>query len=144
MAGRMRAMTPADVRARAAEAKAYLEDAQLNIESNDPTYWKIAGSSAVLGGIAASDAICGKVLGERYNGEQHGEARKQLDKATSPDTTPGVNFKRLTDEKTNYQYSSSRPTQTNTRGLIKALERLIERMDAVLGFDRADTGPSGR
>lgn len=73
------------------------------------------------------------MLGERYNGEQHGEAKKQLDKATSPDTSPGVNFKRLTDEKTNYQYSSSRPTQANTRALIKALERLIDRMDAVLG-----------
>jgi hypothetical protein len=92
MAGRMRAMAPADVRARAAEARAYLEDAQR-------------------------------------------EARRQLDKATSPDMTPGVNFKRLTDEKTNYQYSSSRPTQANTRALIKALERLVDRMDAVLGSD---------
>lgn len=58
------------------------------------------------------------------------DARSFLE--TAPDTAPGVNLKRLVDEKTNYQYSSARVTLAGTRRLITALERLVEKMDAVL------------
>ncbi|MBF4613319.1 hypothetical protein [Curtobacterium sp. VKM Ac-1376] len=43
----------------------------------------------------------------------------------APDTRPGLHVKRLTDEKTNFQYSTSRVTQKKTRALVTALERLI-------------------
>lgn len=39
-----------------------------------------------------------------------------------------MHFKRLTDEKTNFQYSSSRVTQEQTRALVTALERLVSVM----------------
>ena len=92
---------------------------RLLVESDVQADWKTAGSNAVLGGIAASDAICGAVLGEHHNGEDHREAKRLLDRATSPDTAPGVNLKRLVDEKTNYQYSSARVTLAGTRRLLQ-------------------------
>ncbi|KQS09034.1 hypothetical protein ASG04_09060 [Curtobacterium sp. Leaf183] len=125
-------MSAQDVRVRRDDARSFLETARLLVESDVQADWKTAGSNAVLGGIAASDAICGAVLGEHHNGEDHREAKRLLDRATSPDTTPGVNLKRLVDEKTNYQYSSARVTLAGTRRLITALERLVEKMDAVL------------
>lgn len=103
MAARTRAMSAQDVRVRRDDARSFLETARLLVESDVQADWKTAGSNAVLGGIAASDAICGAVLGEHHNGEDHREAKRLLDRATSPDTAPGVNLKRLVDEKTNYQ-----------------------------------------
>ena len=132
MAARTRAMSAQDVRVRRDDARSFLETARLLVESDVQADWKTAGPNAVLGGIAASDAICGAVLGEHHNGEDHREAKRLLDRATSPDTAPGVNLKRLVDEKTNYQYSSARVTLAGTRRLITALERLVEKMDAVL------------
>lgn len=132
MATRTRIMEPADVQQRRADARSYRDTALFLVESDQSADWKTAGSNAILGGIAASDAISGRVLGERHNGDDHGAARKLLDRATSPDTAPGVNLKRLTDEKTNFQYSPSRVTQNKARDLIKALERLIDKMETLL------------
>jgi hypothetical protein len=52
-------------------------------------------------------------------------ARKLLDSAWSPDRRPGSHLKRLTDEKTHFQYSSSRVTQEQALQLVTALERLV-------------------
>lgn len=126
---RVRLMGAADVSTRRADARSYLEAARLFAESTTPADWKTAGSNAVLGGIAAADAICGHVLGHHHRGEDHAAARKLLDQACSPDTRPGGHLKRLMDEKSNFQYSSSHVTQERTRRLVSSLERLVTTMD---------------
>lgn len=128
MAGRVRAVDRRGVEMRRDEAASYLEVAQMLVESASHADWKAAGANAVLGGIAASDAICGAVLGYHHIGDDHGAARRLLDEACAPDSRPGVHLKRLTDEKTHFQYSSSRVTQEKTRALVTALERLIRTM----------------
>lgn len=125
-------MTATEVVARRNEALAYLEAARLLRTSDTQADWKVGGSNAVLGGIAAADAICGHVLGQRSAGEDHAEARRLLDAACSPDRQPGSHLKRLLDEKTNFQYSASRVTPTQLGNLLTALERLVARMDDVL------------
>jgi hypothetical protein len=125
-------MSVQDVRVRADEARAYREVAAMYVESSAVADWKAAGSNAVLGGIAAADAICGHVLGYRHNGDDHAEGRRLLDRACSPDRQAGNHLKRLIDEKSNYQYSSSRVTQEQTRRLVTTLDRLIERMETTL------------
>lgn len=125
MAARTRAVDRHAVEMRRDEASSYLEVALLYVESTSHADWKAAGANAVLGGIAASDAICGAVLGYHHLGDVHAPARRLLDRACSPDARPGMHFKRLTDEKTNFQYSSSRVTQEKTRALVTALERLV-------------------
>lgn len=125
-------MSVVDVAARRAEAVAYLDAARLLATSDDHADRKVSGSNAVLGGIAAADAICGHLLGLRHAGEDHGEARRLVDTACRPDRQPGLQLKRLLDEKTNFQYSASRVTDTQVQTLLTALERLVARMDEQL------------
>jgi hypothetical protein len=127
---RVRDMGTSDVIQRAAEARSYLEVARMLVESTEPADWKTAGSNAVLCGIAACDAICGAVLKQRSASENHGEAKKLLDWATSPQTSAGAHFKKLTDEKTNFQYSSTRVTQSQAQRLVTAAE--LDRMEDAL------------
>lgn len=129
MPPRTRPMSAIDVAARRDEAVAYLEAAKLLATSDDPADRKVSGSNAVLGGIAAADAICGHLLGMRHAGEDHGETRRLVDEACRPDRQPGVHLKRLLDEKTNFQYSASRVSETQVQALLMTLERLVTRMD---------------
>ncbi len=65
--GRRRPCTPADARTRVAHARAYLETAKLvRSETNRPddvNFNHVAAGNAVLAAIAASDALCCKLLG---------------------------------------------------------------------------------
>jgi hypothetical protein len=131
MPTRVRSMSPSDVAARQADARSYLDAARMFVESTTQADWRTAGANAVLGGIAASDAICGHVLGHHSRGEDHADARRLLDRACTPDTQPGNNLRRLIDEKSNFQYSTTRVTQDRTRGLVTALERLVATMEAL-------------
>jgi hypothetical protein len=132
MPARTRTMSAGEVAARRDEAVAYLEAARLLATSDDPADRKVSGSNAVLGGIAAADAICGHLLGIRHAGEDHAESRRLVDAACRPDRQPGAHLKRLLDEKTNFQYSASRVTATQVEALLTALERLVVRMDEVI------------
>lgn len=129
MPPRTRPITANDVATRRAEAVAYLDAARLLATSDDPADRKVSGSNAVLGAIAAADAICGHLLGIRHAGEDHAESRRLVDEACRPDRQPGVHFKRLLDEKTNFQYSASRVTAVQVQALLTTLERLVTRMD---------------
>ncbi|WIB25673.1 hypothetical protein [Curtobacterium sp. MCSS17_015] len=121
-------MDRAAVRRRRDEAEAYYEVVVLCAGSSSHADWKAAGANAVLGGIAAADAICGAVLGYHHVGENHAQARRLLDTACSPDRQPGNHLKRLTDEKSNFQHSSSRVSRSQTDRLVVALERLVVTM----------------
>lgn len=76
---RMRAMTAGDVRVRAVTARKYLEVGDLvQGEPDDPAERQVAGGLAVLAAIAASDAICGSVLRECPQGQDHRQAEAVL------------------------------------------------------------------
>jgi hypothetical protein len=68
-------MDRAAVRRRRDEAEAHDEVAVLCAASSSHADWKAAGANAVLGGIAAADAICGAVLGYHHIGEDHSSSR---------------------------------------------------------------------
>jgi len=65
--GRRRPCTPADARTRVAYARAYLETVKLvrseTDRPDDVNFNHIAAGNAVLAAIAASDALCCKLLG---------------------------------------------------------------------------------
>lgn len=65
------------------------------------------------------------MLGFHHVGEDHRQARGLLDTACAPDRQPGNHLKRLLDEKTHFQYSTSRVTREQASRLVAALERLI-------------------
>ena len=75
---RRRPCTAADARTRAAHAQAYLETAKLiGSEADKPdnvNFNHVAAGNAVLAAIAASDALCCKLLRERPRGQDNRDA----------------------------------------------------------------------
>ena len=65
-----RGIGQSEIAVRAATARKYLEVGQL-VMGEDPAERQVAGGLAVLAAIAASDAICGSVLGEYARGQDH-------------------------------------------------------------------------
>ena len=95
---RLQQLAPEDVKARATEARRYLDVAQLMATESDVASWKVAGANAVSSGIAAADAICGVVLGYCSKSPNHADAVKLLERAVAPDKAPVNNLRRLVGE----------------------------------------------
>jgi hypothetical protein len=75
---RRRPCTAEEARTRAAHARAYLEVAKLirgdADKPEDINFNHVAAANAVLAAIAASDALCCRLLGERSRGQDHRDA----------------------------------------------------------------------
>ena len=72
----------AEARQRLTTATAYLEIAELVLADDRSEMPGVAAGLAVLAGIAASDAICARRLGEIHRGESHRDAGQLLRSAT--------------------------------------------------------------
>lgn len=123
-------MTAADVRARAAQARAFLQSAQLHRGNSGPDN-SVAATAAVNAGIAAADAICGSALGFCARGDDHDEAVALLKRATA-DAAPSRNLGRLLGTKSLASYSPIMLTDARTADLIKYAERVVDAMEARL------------
>ena len=66
--------TPEQARKRLADARKFLELAELAGEESDVTSFNVAAANAALAGIAAADAACCRALGERSRAEDHRDA----------------------------------------------------------------------
>jgi hypothetical protein len=72
-------------RTRLGQARAFLEVAELvGVEQDNLATPGVAAALAVLAGIAASDAACCAVLGERSRGQDHRQAAEML-RQVAPD-----------------------------------------------------------
>lgn len=123
MSRRTKPMTLAEARVRAQHAHAFLDAAelvdQLGHDAGIPEVGNTIGSLAVLSGIAAADAICGAILGERPSGQAHGEAVELL-RRTEPGRRLAPHFRRLIDAKTESQYAATLLTDSRAAELTKA------------------------
>jgi hypothetical protein len=124
-------MTRADVQLRARHATDFLETATDALTLH-PERTNVAISNAVLAGIAAADAICGRTLGQAAKGDAHDEAARLLG-TTGPEAAQQVNdLRRLLALKTNSQYSPLVLTDSTAADAIRWASRLIESMRTVL------------
>lgn len=135
MTPRLRRMTRAEALTRKQHALAFLTAADLVTDLGDDAgvaaIGNTVGSLAVLAGIAASDAICGAVLGERAAGESHTEAIALLRRA-SPDTNFAAQLRRLIDSKTEVQYSPALITEARAAELLVSARRLVHGAASIL------------
>ena len=60
----------------------YLEMAEMVLSSEDSAQSTVATGNAVLAAIAAADALCCALAGERYRGSAHRRAADFLEKVT--------------------------------------------------------------
>lgn len=143
---RRRPCTGEDARTRCRQAVAYLETAKLVTSDGslpaDYDYNHVAAGVAVLAAIAASDALCCRLLGERSRGQDHRTAVDLLETVRFGDGTPAVQAKRardlgaalatVLDFKDEAHYGTTLLGPTQVRRLIKGAEKLAAAAVAVV------------
>jgi hypothetical protein len=136
---RRRPCTAEDARTRAAHARAYLEVAKL-IRSDadkpgDLNFNHVAAGNAVLAAVAASDAICCRLLGQRARGQDHRDAVALLDQVRFGSGTDEAQARRARDLakslgtaldlKDDSHYGTLMIGAPELRRLIRAAENLV-------------------
>jgi hypothetical protein len=115
-----------DALSRLAQAEAFLFAAELVIgdESDDATP-SVAGSLAVLAGIAASDAACCARLGLRVRGLAHAEAVHVLGTVEPGGTDMAKDLQRLLNRKDDSQYGLTFVTVAEADRMVRWAGRLV-------------------
>lgn len=120
--------TRAEARVRLRAARAYVETAELVIDESARTeFANVAAGLAVLGGIAASDAVCCVRLGKRHRGEDHRGAAVLLEAAVPDGRKLAATFIRLLDVKDAAHYGPKLVEQRAATQAIRWARRLVER-----------------
>ncbi|WP_349899390.1 hypothetical protein [Parafrigoribacterium soli] len=107
----------------------YLAAAEV-LDSGGAAENKVAGSNAILAGIAAADAICGLVLGERSSGDDHAQAIMLLKRATHPSTKAANSLRRLLTQKTPVQYGVDAINASDAASLIGWARDIVHEADS--------------
>jgi hypothetical protein len=117
-------MDAAAVRIRLRDAQTRLESAELQLSGDSPHEWKHAAEIAVSTGIAASDAICGHVLGYKLAGESHSDATAALRSASDAPTAKQLDT--LLAAKSAQSYGDRLPTRAEAERLVVHARRLVD------------------
>jgi hypothetical protein len=124
-------MTATSVRERAGIARAHLRvsDDQLTACAEGPSSEaSVAAANAISAAIAASDAICGKVLGERSSGADHREAAALLARVNDG-AELSRRLRRLLAQKTQAQYGDY-VTAKVARDINASAAKIVHAMSA--------------
>jgi hypothetical protein len=127
---RRQSMDAAAVRIRLRDAQTRLESAELQLSGDSPHEWKHAAEIAVSAGIAASDAICGHVLGYKLTGDSHSDATAALRSASDASTSKRLDT--LLAAKSAQSYGDRLPTRADAQRLVVQAQRLVEAAERAL------------
>lgn len=121
-------MSAVQVRTRRRHAESYLSAADLVVELGDhadiDAIANVVGSLAVLAGIAAADAICGRALGERSASESHTDAVDLLGRVKGDRLAPTL--RRLLQSKSDTQYSPLLLSAARARDMLEWSRKLVK------------------
>jgi uncharacterized protein YchJ len=123
---------PAELRQRAGTAREHLQVAleRLNYVDGmaDPSAEaQVAASNAISAGIAATDAICGTVIGERANDQDHRAAVELLATVKPDGSTLAGKLRRLLKDKSLLQYGGY-CTPAVARKAVRDAQSLVDAM----------------
>ena len=128
-------MSGPDIAARASQAHSFLEAARLTVqfaaELGEDAAANVAASNAVLAGIAAADAICGKALGVRSSSTNHSDAVALIRRAHGGEAAAN-HLKALVALKNNAAYEPRMVTSAKSAEAIQHAERLVVAMETML------------
>jgi hypothetical protein len=127
-AGRTSACGPNEARTRLTSARAFVSVAELvYAEPDDPVlpHRGVAAALAVLGGIAASDAICCMRLGRVPRGDDHDQAVSILETAMPEGPRVKNDLLRLLGVKDKVHYQAILVSSSETEAAIKQARRLL-------------------
>ena len=126
--GRTRAATAEDARTRLRTATAYLDVAELVLDDRDRVEMPgVAAGLAVLAGIAGSDALCARRLGEIHRGEDHRSAAALLQQATPDGKKLAATFQRLVDIKDEAHYGLILVAPRRARDAVRWAAQIVTR-----------------
>lgn len=117
-------MDAAAVRVRLHDATTRLESAELQLSGNTPHEWKHASEIAVSTGIAASDAICGHILGYKIAADNHRDAIAALRTATNDGTAKHLDL--LLSVKTMQSYGDRLTTHKDATRFVQHARKLVD------------------
>ncbi len=106
------------------DAQTRLVSAEVQLDGTSPHEWKHAGEIAVSAGIAASDALCGHVLGYKVAAESHRDALDALRLASS--TVVAKHLDSLLAAKSAQSYGDRLPSHADAARLVLHARRLVE------------------
>lgn len=136
MPGRRRTQDCGSVQARQrlAQAKNFLEVAELAADENDPAleYGSVAASVAVLAGIAAADAACCKQLGRRSRSDDHHDAEALLAEIRPDGKRAADLLRQLINLKDAAHYGFISVTAPQLKRSLRQAQQLVEFSDVVV------------
>jgi len=115
---------------RAAIALAYLETAEAVMAERPELreeHLSVAAGAAVLAGVAASDAICGRRLGKIHRGEDHRGAIDLLRSAIPDGREMAAKLARLLDTKDEAHYGIRIVSRRRASDALRWARALVER-----------------
>lgn len=130
LSSRRQPMDAAAVRIRFRDAQTRLVSADLQLGGSSPHEWKHAAEIAVSAGIAASDAICGHVLGYKMASESHRDAVEALRVATNAATAKHLDT--LLAAKSAQSYGDRLPTHADAARLVLHARRLVDAAESTM------------
>lgn len=121
-------------RQRLAQARGFLEVAELAADVSDPSleYGGVAVSVAILAGIAAADAACCKELGKRSRSDNHHDAELLLEQITPGGKRAAGWFRRLIDVKDTAHYGFINVSATQLKRSLRQAAHLVEFAEEVV------------
>ena len=124
--GKITECTPAEVRDRRDQARAFIDVAEMVLtESASRHEAHVAAALAVLSAIAAADAICGLMLHRSSRGQDHAQAVKLLEKVSLDDTTLPAKLRRVLASKDAVHYSPQLVTARDAQNLLRQAQALV-------------------
>ena len=119
------ACTVREARRRLVTAVAYLEVAELILVDERSEFAGVAAGNAVLAGIAAADAICGKGLKKCFRGEDHRQAADLLEEAFFDGPKCKKTLLRLLDLKDAAHYGFQEFSRVSAQKAVKLAKVLV-------------------
>lgn len=125
---RTRGASLQDARGRLRSAEAYLEVADLVLDEQSRAEFRgVAAGLAVLAGVAASDAICARRLGQIHRGDDHRAASALPEQSTPDGAKLAATFLRLIDIKDEAHYGAMVVAPRKARDSVRWSRQLVER-----------------
>ena len=130
MSARRQTMDAGAVSIRMKDAQTRLDSAELQMSGQSPHEWKHAAEIAVSAGIAASDAVCGHVLGYKVSAESHRDAVTALRHAS--DSSVSRHLEVLIAAKSTQSYGDRLPTRADAERLVLHARLLVYAATTIL------------
>jgi len=118
-----------EARQRLNTARAYLEVAEVILGDERREFSSVAAGNAVLAGIAAADAMCGKGLRKCFRGEDHRQAAELLETAFFDGPKCKKILLRLLDLKDAAHYGFQDFSRVNAKKAVKLTQELLGSAD---------------